>query len=217
MGKHDWYRRTTWTESDRTAFFERLNRSRSLIAKVQYLRIQAWYLFQVGTREMYEASLALVEKLLKDHPVSIESGPAHTLRTQCLMALGRQDDAIQACQASMEAQRSSASIRDDAYLLFGELVLRAKRVELYHAVAAALEEFGQAIVFPVQRFRYYCIRSFLAKYTGRDNEAAQYAREALSQVDLKTSGFRYHANLGLVNSVSPELRDQLEVIANSAC
>ena len=115
----------------------------------------------------------------------------------------------------MEAQRTCPSIRDDAYLLFGELVLRAKRAELYSAVASALEEFGTSMSFPVQRFRYACIRAFLAKYTGDHRQAAQFACQALSEAGLTTSGFRYHANLGLVDSVSPELRQQLEAIANT--
>jgi tetratricopeptide (TPR) repeat protein len=215
MGKHDWYRLTTWSEADQVAFFSRLNRSRSLLSKVQYLRIQAWYLFQVGTPEMIEASLALVEKLLRDHPVSFESGPAHTLRTQCLLALGRKDEAIEACRASLHAQRTSASARDDAYLLFGELVLRAKREELYDEVATALEEFGKVMILPVQRFRFACVRTFLAKYTGDHREAAQFARQALSEAGLTTSGLSQHPNLGLVQGVSPELRQQLEDVANA--
>lgn len=38
MGRHDWYRNTTWDSQVETAFAERLRRARD---KGQYLRIQA--------------------------------------------------------------------------------------------------------------------------------------------------------------------------------
>lgn len=51
MGRDDWYRRTTWTSEDAEAFFDRLNRSRGLESKAQYVRIQALDLEEAGLIE----------------------------------------------------------------------------------------------------------------------------------------------------------------------
>ena len=40
----EWFRRKTWTQEDREAFFARLKRSRGLFHKAQYLRVQAYEL-----------------------------------------------------------------------------------------------------------------------------------------------------------------------------
>src|SRR4029077_5919035 len=97
MSQNDWYRRKTCTEADQTAFFTRLERSRTVFNKVQYLRIQAWYLYVVGTPEMIEASHSLVDKLLSEYPDSWQESLARGLRAQCLRALGRYDEAIEDC------------------------------------------------------------------------------------------------------------------------
>jgi tetratricopeptide (TPR) repeat protein len=61
MGRNDWYRRSTWTNRDQDEFFQRLNRSRSLSSKVQYLIIQAQCLRNAGGEKNIRAALELLD------------------------------------------------------------------------------------------------------------------------------------------------------------
>ena len=68
MGRHDWYRRTTWSQTDREAFHARLKRSRSEEGKAQYLRIQALHLQETGDPERIAAAVELLDELLAKYP-----------------------------------------------------------------------------------------------------------------------------------------------------
>ena len=65
MGREDWYRLTSWSESDQEAFFARLNRSRTLYHKSQYARIQAGHLKEAG---YVKESLELLQRLYEEWP-----------------------------------------------------------------------------------------------------------------------------------------------------
>ena len=68
MGRYDWYRKTTWTEQDRSEFWLRLNRSRNDFNKAQYLRIQALTLEETGVEANIHASMELLDGRLADYP-----------------------------------------------------------------------------------------------------------------------------------------------------
>jgi hypothetical protein len=65
MGRAEWYRRQSWTETDEAAFFARLSRSRGAFNKIQYLRIQAHF-FQEA--ELPNQALRLLELAEADYP-----------------------------------------------------------------------------------------------------------------------------------------------------
>jgi hypothetical protein len=67
-GRHDWYRLTTWSESDRQGFEARLSRSRKA-NRSQYLSSQAWHLFSVG---LFDESLVLLRRMFNDYPNPVE-------------------------------------------------------------------------------------------------------------------------------------------------
>jgi hypothetical protein len=58
----DWFRKTSWSETDQADFFARLKRSRGASNKAQYLRIQASHLEGVGSPGLLRASLTLLDK-----------------------------------------------------------------------------------------------------------------------------------------------------------
>src|SRR6266567_2107581 len=99
MAVEPWFRRSTWSLSDKTDFFARLARSRSAANRAQYLRIQAWHLQQVGTEPMYEAALDLLNMLIADYPEPTQLSEAHGQRAACLGGMGRTEDALLEYQA----------------------------------------------------------------------------------------------------------------------
>jgi hypothetical protein len=64
--RHYWYRKTSWTESDREDFETRFARTRKA-SRAQYLKIQAWSLFEAG---LVRESLSLIDRMFSDYPRS---------------------------------------------------------------------------------------------------------------------------------------------------
>ena len=68
MGREDWYRNTSWNDEIEAAFRERLNRSRQLFHKAQYLRIQGNILLSSKDISCQEVGISLMKELLNDYP-----------------------------------------------------------------------------------------------------------------------------------------------------
>ena len=68
MGREDWYRNRVWDAETEAAFRDRLNRSRSLFSKAQYIRIQADYLLDSADPSVQKAGMDLMYEFLNDYP-----------------------------------------------------------------------------------------------------------------------------------------------------
>ena len=68
MGRDDWFRNTQWNEEIEAAFRSRLNRSRGLFHKTQYLRIQGYCLLSSEDAAAQAAGVTLMNELLADYP-----------------------------------------------------------------------------------------------------------------------------------------------------
>ncbi len=111
-----WFRRKTWTQEDREAFFARLKRSRGLFHKAQYLRVQAYELAETGKQEAIAAALELIEMLIRDYPVPFELACAHLLRAECLASRNDLAGAVESYRHSLEAQRALPNVHANAHL-----------------------------------------------------------------------------------------------------
>ena len=123
MNSHEWFRRTTWSATDRDEFLARLKRSRTHFQKSQYLRIQAGHLQDIGTEPMLRAARELLDLLIAEYPDRSQLSLAFQQRAQCLSDLGDYDEAIDSYRKSFDAQREARNVRPMAYLDFGELVV----------------------------------------------------------------------------------------------
>ncbi|HEX6535036.1 MAG TPA: hypothetical protein VF041_10580 [Gemmatimonadaceae bacterium] len=215
MAKTDWFRRTTWTPDDRADFEARLAKSRTPFHKSQRLRIQASHLHGVGTRELTGAALGLLDRVVADFPEPTQLANAHLQRAECLIDLGRPEEALDAYRRALDSQRQLPTVRNDAYLGFAELVLALRRDALYDEVLAVLDEFDADPVFPVQRYRMAASRSRLADARGDRRAAGEWARRALAAVARSESPFRHHEKLGLVDTVEPDVFARLTELAAS--
>ena len=68
MARDDWYRNKEWDDEIELAFRTRLNRSRSLYNKTEYLRIQADYLLASSDPVLQGVGLSMMNELLADYP-----------------------------------------------------------------------------------------------------------------------------------------------------
>ena len=84
----DWFRRHTWTDSDRAEFYARLERSRTAFHKAQYARIQAYELHQAGGARYAREALDLLDTIVESWMGDAQRASVHHQRAECLRDLG---------------------------------------------------------------------------------------------------------------------------------
>jgi hypothetical protein len=208
----EWFRRTEWTHDIELDFFTRLRRAKPT-NRPQYLRIQAVHLEKTGRPDRLRAALRLLDQLLADYPDSMETAAAHWCRARCLDTLGDVNGAVAALRASLAAERARPNVRTDAYLELGMLALRHQRLDLHDEAFAALAEFGGSELLPRQKYEAAAIRAIVLEARGARTEARTSALLALDAARQKTTGLRYHPDIGLVAATGTPLYNELERIA----
>jgi tetratricopeptide (TPR) repeat protein len=211
MAKFEWFRRTTWTEDDRAEFNARLMRSRGASSKAQYLRIQASHLSDAGH---HAAAIELLDRLLAEFPERGELAMAHSQRADSMAALGNRTIAIDEYRLAFDAERAFPNCRTNAYLSFGWLVVEFGLSGLYNEVLAIFSEFGGdlELPFPVMEYQRCAVLAVIAEAQGDSASARDFAVKAIAAASLQHSGFRYHANLGLVKSQPKWMQTKLDAI-----
>jgi tetratricopeptide (TPR) repeat protein len=114
--QHDWYRRTTWSEADRSEFFARLKRSRGSFHKAQYLTIQAIHLQENG---LYNDALTLLQIVQEQYGEEYRT-KALRLRAECLWAVGEPRASFDAYLEALASQKKFPNIICGAALSFAE-------------------------------------------------------------------------------------------------
>jgi hypothetical protein len=207
VGRNDWYRNADWNAEIASAFFARLKRARD---KSQYLRIQASSLSNSHPR----AALQLLDQyflLGEDH---FDIAQARVDRARAFTALGEIDAALSAYDEALERERQFPKFKTQAYLDFVLLVLNARKANLYAKALQVLDEFGGRPLFPVDRYRAHGARALIFQELGHAAEAQSSGKLALAAAAETKSGFRYHQNLGLVESAEDEFGARIAAIAN---
>jgi tetratricopeptide (TPR) repeat protein len=206
----DWFRRKTWTPTDREEFFARLRRSRGAFHKAQYARIQAYELLTTRTRDAYLAALELLDMVLAEWREEAQLASVYHHRAECYEGLGDVPKALDAYRKVLETQRERKGWLTGAHLDFGWLVATTPLPDLYDEALAVLSEFSDE-VFPVSRYRFSAIHALIFHDRGLREQARAQARMALEAAAATHSGFRYHSKLGLVQS--PEERVHARLIS----
>jgi len=206
----DWFRKTSWTKEDSDDFFAHLKRARPY-NRSQYLRIQASYLAGVGTNELTQRALALLEILFVDYPDRLEMACAYLQKGECLSWLGNINDAVEFFKKSIDFQRQFPNVQNQAVIIFGLTAIENKLRAEYETVLNLLDEFEEDLSeFPVDRFRVFGIRAVIAQELGDRNSAASFAKQALLEAKKEHSGFWKHTKMGLVGENDRALRERLE-------
>ena len=213
MGRDDWFRRTTWSATDRAEFYARLNRSRTLESKSQYLRIQAGHLQETGDRDRITAAVQLLDDLVARFPSSSELSQAHLQRAECLDALDREGEAIESFRAAVVARRASPNFCTRVALVFGMFCIRRDLVKLFAEAAAYVNEFDDESPFPRDVFEANAVLAVARAQRGDTSGARAAAAGALDAARLTTSGLPHHSTLGLVVEIEPKLLAQLESLS----
>src|SRR3569833_1043991 len=120
---NDWFRKTTWSESDQAQFFARLQRSRSTAKKAQYLRIQAHHLEEAGSPELLGVALNLLEKVLNEFPATFELAQAYAQKANCLAKLGKFHEAVICYRMAINTEKKFPRWGTRSWISFGRVVV----------------------------------------------------------------------------------------------
>jgi tetratricopeptide (TPR) repeat protein len=211
--RDDWFRRKTWTAKDREDFFARLQRSRGVLHKVQYARIQAYELLTTRTPKAYSAALELLDLILADWREDAQLASVYHHRAECFAGLGDVPRALDAYRQVFRTQRTRKGELTMAHLDFGWLVATTPLPDCYDEALGLLNEFTHN-GFPVHQYRAGAIRALIFAARGQREQARGYAQLALQAAAARHSGFRYHAKLGLVKSPDEKVYKRLKLLAD---
>lgn len=209
MSRHDWYRRTTWTNNDQIEFFDRFKRSRGSSNKCQYLRIQALYLAQTKTSSLSLVALELLHMLFKEYPLPSELASAHLQAAHCYEQLGDNQQALHEFDLALQAQAAFPNCDPGTRIEYPWFVALNGLTERF---ASAIEVLETAhVAFPVQQFKVSAAKAFIAHKRGLA-DATRYAKEAFFAAATSESQFRFHRNLGLVGDEYRPILERLHEI-----
>ena len=211
MSKRDqWFRNTSWDPAVESAFFARLTRSRRPNA-MQYVRIQAYSLFDAGERESAERLLDYHFAHCPDDPARVG---AYVLKAQCREASGDIEGALEFYERAIERMNAAQNFGSDAPLKFARLVALSGISGRYDEALARVDFFmeAEAIHFPIVIFWAEGARALIRFGEGRLSEARDAARKALAAVALTHSGLPRHPEVGLVDNRDFTFHERVQTV-----
>jgi hypothetical protein len=208
MSKADWCRRTTWTGQDYDDFFTHLRRCHKQ-NRTQYLKIQAYHLYETASYTTLEAALELIDLALTEYPQRIFLAGLYELKAKCQNKLGNLQEAENAFQLSFISMRAVPNIRPNTQFSFGLFVIEHKISRLYAESINLLDEFTGRLIFPISEYYYYGIRAVLLKLDGKGVEAKPFAIRAIQATEKEYSGLPRHPKVGLINQPDEILQSEL--------
>jgi tetratricopeptide (TPR) repeat protein len=216
MANPDWFRKTTWTETDRVDFWSHLERSRKT-SRCQYLKIQAHHLFATNSHKEIVTALKLINLALTEYPERIFLAELFELKAKCLNKLGNLQEAEKNFILAFNAMRIIPNVKPNAPVSYGLFVIEHKLSRLYPEVLKILNEFidtNSGLTFPITEYYFYGIQAVILFRNGDFEEAKSFAVMAIIASTKRHSGFNRHPTVGLVILPDVELYKELIKISH---
>lgn len=197
----DWYRRHTWTDSDRAEFFARLGRSRTAFHKAQYARIQAYELHQTGGARYAREALELLDTIVKLWMEVAQRASVHHQRAECLRDLGRDPEAIEAYRETLAEQRRFPNELTNAHRDFAWWIAVTGKRQHFDEAMSVLNEFQRddGLTFPAYIYTEEGACALILHACGHHAPAIAHAHRALDASKMTHSGLQHHPTSGLVH------------------
>jgi len=206
----NWYRKKTWTKNDEEEFFMKLNKAKKE-SRAQYLKVQAIELVETKNTRLLDVAETLLNKLLLEYPDNnIEKSPSLNTIGDIYKYRGNYDLAIDYYKKAIDFEEIFPNVLTQAYLEFSELALKLKKENYYAFAEQIMSKRIEHILFPLEKYKAFSILSILNQLKGNVEKAEQFGLLAEQNANAKTSGLKYHKDLGIVK----ERNNWLDKIVN---
>lgn len=185
MSSDDWYRNKDWNESIAEQFYLKLKRARS--QRDQYLVIQALTLSEKHPK----ISLRLVDEYFESRKDQFDDVRALLARANSFIALSDIERCIATFKEVLERERDFPNHQTGVYLDYPYLVATKKIENEYSDALDVLNEHFDRLTFPLDHYKWHASKALI------NNDGTE-AQKALEAAKVKTSGFRFHQDVGLV-------------------
>lgn len=209
----DWYRKETWTKEDEKDFFLHLAKSRGEYNKAQYLKIQAFTLYETHKKKYFDAILTLLDKYFNDFPNE------NNFKCECLHLYGRvfydmktYDKAFDYFQKAAYLEAEFPDVISGAWLDYAQIIIRLKRVEQYDEAERFIQMQDKSLLFPIQIYRANAVLAIIHNFRGEQKEACRHKSIANQAALVKEPVFRKLGKIGLVSKKDPFLEKAMRKI-----
>ncbi len=222
MSKNNWYRKKTWTTEDQEEFFAKFHKKRGEIKyKLQYLRIQAITLKEIGTEESINAAIDLINHLLVnygDEEAAHEFSLVYQIQSECFLWQSKLDKAETALINSLEWKlkqvKPSSGTTSAVYL--GLFAIKYNKKHLYKTVLEAMDQClspSSLKMFPAYRFKWFAIKSILLYRLDWPDLPQEYAQKAIEAALETKSAILTKPELGIVENKNSWLFEEVSKIS----
>nr|WP_299339863.1 hypothetical protein [Allomuricauda sp.] len=141
----------------------------------------------------------LLKKMLADFPEdkTNRSSALQTLGEICRLK-GEDEKALEYFKKSIDFEKEFPNVKTGSYLDYAELIVKMGKEEHFDEIENLLTDNLDMLSFPNQKYLSFSLLSFLNANRGFTELAEEYYELAELNASAKTSGFRYHKDLGLV-------------------
>ena len=192
MASDDWFRNKTWSAQIEKRFFEKLARART--QRDQYLAIQA---ITVAPRKP-KAAIRLVEHYFETRKNDFHDVQALLAKVDAQNTLGDKLGLVGTYKEILAREAEFPNHKTTANVDFPYFVATQKIEKEYEYAVSVLNERGDDVTFPLDRFKWQASYALISNIRGHRIAAKDHAIRAVAAAKAKESGFRYHQNLGLV-------------------
>ena len=184
----NWYRSTTWTESDKKNFFAKLN-SVDEGFRPLLLRVQADHLIETKNIELLSVAENLLRMIQKEHPDDMIE------RCNVFNSLGKIyayrndfDNAIDNFKQAVEFEKEYPAFATTANLNLAEVVVKAQKTALYSDIQKMLMEeiADNGFISPIEDYIAYSVLSVISGFNGDLEKSKYYSQIAEESVSKQS-------------------------------
>ena len=192
MAGDDWYRNKTWNKEIETAFKLRLNRSRGLYNRTEYLRIQGSYLLSSCDPVIQAAGLEMLDELIGNYPdvngVIVNKFDAFVQLGDYYYQRELWEEAFVNYQKAISYDKRLTHGQDHAYRGFIKSAVLSKHEDAYSLGLNYLDNHDpQSLIFLSEIADHSIASAMLNEATGNHNAAKEYASAALRTLNTEST------------------------------
>lgn len=194
-----WYRKQTWTKKNEQDFFRHWVKCRTAFNKAQYLKLQAYELYDAHNKKNFNGILSLLDKYFNDFPDD------RFFRGACLHLYGRvyydkknYDKALFYYRKAAYQESEYAQVISGAWIDYARIILLRNSTDLYDEAEKFVLSQYNSLLFPIEIYKANAILAIVRYSRGDYENAGKYKSLACEAVLAKEPILKNLGKIGLV-------------------